>query len=262
MAALRRRHAPVCGETTSVAVRPEPGRQESEMVGKLLHGAAEQHVDGHVQDDQQAEIGNPAIFLQQTRDKGSGKAHQGDRQGQADDEHRRVLHGGAGDGEHVVERHGDVGDDDLPGGLRERLARPFAGGRSLLVVIVARQRFGRVALVVGADAQLAPHLPAHPKKQQAARDEQHRPDAQQPLRDQGEQDAKDRGRRNADEDGSLALICRQAGCRKSDHDCIVTCKREVDRDNLDKGRKACGSKYFHKLEILAWAGVANCPDGA
>ncbi|CDX22849.1 hypothetical protein MPLSOD_100114 [Mesorhizobium sp. SOD10] len=217
-----------------MAVRSEPWRQEGKMVGKLLHGASEQHVDRHVQDDQQADIGDPTICVQEACDKGSGKTHQRDRKGQPDDQDGRMLHSGAGDGQNVVERHRNVGDDDLPGGLREGLARALAGDGTVLVVIAVRQRFGRVALVVVTDAQLAPHFPAHPQKQKTAGDEQHGADAQQPLRDQGKDYAQDGGCPDADKDSALALIRGKAGRREADHNCVVAGEGEIDCDNLEE----------------------------
>ena len=46
--------------------------------------------------------------------------------------------GGAGDGEHIVERHRHVGDDDLGHGLAERLLDDGpAADRSIAVEILA-----------------------------------------------------------------------------------------------------------------------------
>src|SRR5258708_39977574 len=38
--------------------------------------AAVAHVERHIENDRQAEIGDPAVLLQQARDKAGGKAHQ------------------------------------------------------------------------------------------------------------------------------------------------------------------------------------------
>jgi hypothetical protein len=54
-----------------------------------------------------------------------------------------VLTGGAGNGEHIVERHRDISEDDLPGGLGERLAtepgRRSYADKDRLVALLAGQ---------------------------------------------------------------------------------------------------------------------------
>ena len=76
-----------------------------------------------VEDDRQPDIGDPALPVEQAGDEARGHAHQHDRQAEPEHQRRRVIARGAGHRQHVVERHGDVGDHDLPGGLGEGLAR-------------------------------------------------------------------------------------------------------------------------------------------
>jgi hypothetical protein len=57
--------------------------------------------------------------LQHGGDEADRKAHQRDRQREAKDQNDGMLAGGASDREHIVERHRDIGDNDLPGRLGE-----------------------------------------------------------------------------------------------------------------------------------------------
>ena len=61
---------------------------------------------------------------------------------------------GAGHGQHIVERHRHIGDDDLPGRLTEGLARGTSAKRAIRVQIHAGQGFGRRQFPLGlADPQ-------------------------------------------------------------------------------------------------------------
>jgi len=52
--------------------------------------------------------------LQQPRDEGRGETHQADRKDEAEDEDRGVVARRPRHRQHIVERHRDVGNDDLP----------------------------------------------------------------------------------------------------------------------------------------------------
>src|SRR5262249_31332299 len=56
-----------------------------------LIGSAIDHLAGDVEDDCQADIGDPAVLLEQPRNYVGRDAHQGDREEQAKDEHNRML---------------------------------------------------------------------------------------------------------------------------------------------------------------------------
>ena len=82
-------------------------------------------------------------------------------------------------------------------------------------------------------AQLAPHLPAHPKQQNAAREQQ--PDDLQQLNRYGsEADAQERGGQYADQDRFPALSFGQPGGCQPDDDCVVAGEHQVDHDDLEK----------------------------
>ena len=170
-----------------------------------LESSLPDHPERDIENDRKADIGDPAVALQQARDERCREAHERNGEHQPEDQNDRMLAGGAGHRENVVERHRDVGDDDLPGGLGEGLARRALcdPARSVGVRVgeslLGRVRFGRRG------AQLAPHLPAHPQEQDAARDEQ-ADDRKQPRRDAGEQDAQHRRGDDADEDRPVALL--------------------------------------------------------
>ena len=84
--------------------------------------------------------------------------------------------------------------------------------------------------------QLAPHLPAYPKQQNAAR-EQQSDDLQQLNRDGSEADAQDRGGQYADQNRLLALTLGQPGGCEPDDDRIVAGEHQVDHDDLEKRRQ-------------------------
>ena len=164
----------------------------------------ERHADGHEQDDHQAQPGNPAMLVQEARDEGGGNAHHHDRKGQADDQRFEVMRGRAGHGQHVVERHGDVGDDDLDDRLAQRLARRLAGHGAIGVLVGVFQRFLGLVLILLRGGELAVHLPAHIEQQDAAGDQQAPAQRQELSGDQRKTDAEDGGGGNADEDGAAA----------------------------------------------------------
>ena len=64
------------------------------------------------------------------------QTHQCDRQHQTDHQHSDVMHGRAGDREHIVQRHGDIGGGDMDDRHAARIVhggagaqRPWAAGR-------------------------------------------------------------------------------------------------------------------------------------
>jgi hypothetical protein len=111
-------------------------------------------VQGDIEHDDQADVADPAVLMQQLGDPGGGDAHQDDRQQQAEDQHDGMLAGRAGHGQHIVERHRQVGDQDLHEGLLEGLGLldPRLGGR-----IVVHRR-GGVDLVLGACSRSSRHI--------------------------------------------------------------------------------------------------------
>jgi hypothetical protein len=82
-------------------------------------------------------------------------------------------------------------------------------------------------------AQLAPHLPAHPKQQDAA-GEQQSDDLQQLNRDGSEADAQDRGGQYADQNRFFSLTLGQSGGCKADDDRIVAGEHQIDHHDLEK----------------------------
>ena len=102
-----------------------------------------------------------------------------------------VALGGARHRQHVVERHRQVGDDDL----RDGGAEAHGGTRPRVAAHDRAPASGmRLAL-----ADLAVHLPAHPQQQDAAGERQ-ADDGEQLHRDGGKDDAQDDGAGHAPED--------------------------------------------------------------
>ena len=122
--------------------------------------------------------------------------------------------------------------------------------RAVLVEVGIGQRFGCLLLLRVADADLAPHLPADPKQQKTAANQQERPDLQQPGRRQGKADAQHGGCDDADQDGALALVGRQSRRRETDDDGVVAGERDVDRNDRKQGAETGGGEYFHQSLAL------------
>ena len=161
------------------------------------------------------------------------------------------------DGQHIVQRHGDVGDHDLDQGGRERLARDAQGlGRRASAVVGGQGGFqlglGLGLVVCPLLLQFAPHLPADPQQQDAAR-EQQADDGQQLHRDQGEADAQDDGGGQADQDGLLPLLGGEGGRREADGHGIVAGQHQIDHQNLAEGCGLAGEfgrrEEFHDARL-------------
>ena len=101
--------------------------------------------------------------------------------------------------------------------LRGRLS----GDCAVLVVVRIGQGFRGFVLFLVRRAEFAPHLPADIKQQQAAGDQQDRPDLEELLGDQREADAQHGGCDDADEDRFLALVGWKAGRGEADDDGVV-----------------------------------------
>ncbi len=93
-------------------------------------------------------------------------------------------------------------------------------------------------------AQLTPHLPAYPEKQQAA-SEQQSDDCQKIDGDGSKQDAEHRCRQNADNDRLAALRSFQAGSSKADDDGVVAGENEVDSNDLQQSRQTGRCENIH-----------------
>ena len=92
-----------------------------------------------------------------------------------------------------------------------------------------------LGLVVGGlFAQFAPHLPAHPEQQEAARQQQ-ADDGQQLHGDQGQADAHDDGGGQTDQDGLSALFLGQGGGGQADGYGVIASQDEVDHQDLAEG---------------------------
>src|SRR5438270_444160 len=117
-----------------------------------LERSAIDHLEGDVNDDSEADITDPALLLEYAAEQIGGDAHQRDRQQQAEGEDVGMLTGSTRNREHVIERHRDVGGNDLHGRLPEGLS----GGRSSAAATMAERELVRMR---GLLAQLPPHLP-------------------------------------------------------------------------------------------------------
>ena len=99
-------------------------------------------------------------------------------------------------------------------------------------------------------AQLAPHLPANPQKQDAA-GQQQTDHLQQLSRNTGEDDAQASGGNDTDDDSAPALLGGQARRGKADDDGVVAGQHEVDQDDLEqRGQRVGGHEFSHDRSFL------------
>lgn len=185
------------------------------------------------------------MTLQKLGDPRCGNAHQGNRQDQTKDQHSGMFARRAGNGQDIVKRHRHVRDNDLPGRLREGLSWPAPGDQTVGVPVFAGQRLGGAIFVGGmAAAQLAPHFPAHPKQKDTTGKKQ--AGDRQKL---GGADRKDNPQHGSGGDAHQnrlgALFLGQARRGKTDDDGIVTCKHQINADDLHQCGKASGRENFH-----------------
>ena len=122
--------------------------------------------------------------------------------------------GRGGDGQHVVQAHDRVGDDDDPDGFPERASLPdVAFGAGLL----------------------ANELEGDPEERQAA-DELEERDPQQERRDRDERQPQADRARGAPEAPPELLALRQRPDRQRDDEGVVAREREIDHDDPDDPR--------------------------
>ena len=182
------------------------------------------------QHDEDAGIADPGIAVQQLGHQARRQAHQGDRQRQPDHQHPDVMHRRAGDRQHIVERHGDVGERQCerrrgaPPLCSSQGAGPLGGAPS-----VRQQLGGLMCLVFLAD--VAPQPPRHPQKQDAARDHQ-RDIFEQLHREDRQDDAQHDGGRQPQENHLAPVHRMHMGGRHADHDGVVARQHQVDQDHL------------------------------
>ena len=166
---------------------------------------AQQHAAGH--DDH-------GVALHQLDDQLRAPDDDRDRDQQTqDDEQHLVLAralGGAGNGDHVVHRHYQVGDDD---GLD--------GGKQLVAALDVV-----VALFFRGD-----QLHTDPEQQDGAHHLEER-QLQQHHREGDQDDAQDNGASRAINNAFAALFGRQLAAGQRDHNGVVTAEQDVDDDDL------------------------------
>ncbi|KAG1086867.1 hypothetical protein G6F40_013847 [Rhizopus arrhizus] len=131
--------------------------------------------------------------------------------------------GRAGDGDHVVQAHHEVGDDD---GLDR-------GGDGCPALHVAMRIVFRNQ-----------ELDADPDEQQAAHDFQER-DRQERQCESDQHDTQDDGARGAPQDALHALLGGQIATSQRDHDGVVAAQQDVDEDDLEY---RCPTQRLEKLK--------------
>ena len=154
----------------------------------------------------------------------------------------------AGHGQHIVQRHGQVGQQDLEQRLAQGLRLGRVGGCA--ADLHPRRRlqrgFALGAFLAALGAQVAPHLPADPEQQDAAGHQQ-ADDFQQLGGDQRKADQHHHGARQPHDNGAAALMRRQAGGGHADGHGVVAGQRQVDHHHLEKRGDRAGGQQVGEL---------------
>src|SRR6267142_4362533 len=88
-----------------------------------IHCSAKDHLNCDVDNDGQADVSNPSMILQKTRNERSGYANHRNGKPQAENHDPWMLACRTCDGQDIVEGHGNVSNDNL----QTRLDQCFAG---------------------------------------------------------------------------------------------------------------------------------------
>ena len=97
------------------------GRRAAPDVGRKRERALPDHMAGDIADDGQTQVAEPGRTVQQSCDPSRSETGQGNGQDQTKHQHLGVFPGGAGDSKHIVQRHGNIGDQDLGERLKQGL---------------------------------------------------------------------------------------------------------------------------------------------
>jgi len=216
------------------------------------------HVQGDVEDDDQAEEAQPSVALEKAGDPGGGKAHEGDGQQQAHHQDPDVLAGRAGHRQDVVQGHGHVRQQDLRHGLAHGLGTRRRGGLTLELdacgFLEGLCRLGGLGLMPL--PELAPHLPAHPEQEDAAGEE--KADQLQELDGHyGQTQAQGDGGHETVKDGFAPLFGRQTCGGEADGHGVVSGEGQVDHDDLSKSDQGFGGGEGDIQHDLFWRGAGQ-----
>ena len=180
-----------------------------------MTGIGDHHLTAHLAEDRGADINDDRILVHEHGQQVAREHDKGDAKAEAEEQEEQVAVRRAADGKHVVQGHGDVGnDDDL-----DRLP----DGRCLALMTVLRRA-------------LDEQLHGDPEDQNAA-DELHIAQDKQLRDEEGEHHAqKHRGGR-AEQDALLPLfVGKRADGHGNDHG-VVAGEDEVDDDDAEEGRQ-------------------------
>ena len=140
----------------------------------------------------------------------------------------------AGDRQHVVEAHADVGDRNGPGGGGEALGGP--AGRD------ARRRRSRRSPAISPPWRSSRHI-FHATHSNSSPPARIRPTiCSSWVTIKRESDAQHQRGEHADHDHLAALLGRQAGRQRADDDRIVAGQDQVDHQHLDEGGKGAPAR--------------------
>ena len=88
-------------------------------------GVGDHHLAADPSQNGRTDINDDREFIHQHGQQVAGEDHEGDAQGQTEEQQEEVALGGPGHGQDIVGGHGEIGDDDDPDGLQEGFGFSF-----------------------------------------------------------------------------------------------------------------------------------------
>src|SRR5206468_5303859 len=186
------------------------GRDVLDHAGETA--VAQNHLARHVAENAATDPDDPGEAVHQHGEEATAPDDDRQREADAEDDEKEIAVGGGGDGEHVVQAHDRVGDDDDPDRLSERAA------------------LADVALGPGL---LADELERDPEEHETAQELQ-QGDTEEERRDRDERDAQaHRSRRPPDPAPELLALGQRAHGERDDQR-VVAGQREIDDHDTEE----------------------------
>ena len=133
---------------------------------------------------------------------------------------------------HIIQRHGNIGHNNLPCGLSESFGFGVRGNLAVVIDIFMANCF-KPFVAVFRIAQFAPHFPTHPEKKNATH--QHEADHLQKLHcNSSKNNPQNCGSNNANQNCLAAQFLGQARSSHADHNGIITRQNQIDHNNFKK----------------------------
>lgn len=192
-----------------------------------------EHFERCEEDNEETEPLNRRIFFEQFCDSIRGKYHKNNRNNKSDCKVDDIPVACSGNGEDIVERHGNISDDDGLDGSTESIC--FFSSFFLMFM----------------STNLAIELPYNIEKKHRTEEFEswnlHEPDGTK-----RKNNSKDCCTSNSPKDCLFAFRSLEFLRGHSDKDSIVSAHDEIDEDDVQESKKSCGCKKMSKVRREAW----------